>query len=266
MPSIYGAPLRYLLHPAEDLVHLQAQLLAELEVLVRDAELAEVVPVEQGVAQLVVLVAQLDDGSFELSALLVAEAPGERTCGHVAHDDLDGEHLEPAGLYRRVVYLLDEFGRDAVGLQVGEDRGAHGRVGTSLVLPRAALLGVESGRVVLVAVDEHALLVRREHLLRLAFVQQLLSHSLASPSGPLPSRRRLRRCAARARGRRGPRGPCRGARAPPLSPPAAPGNPPPPPTPASPLPGPPRRRRRGSCQPRRARAGRAPSTPPRRPG
>ena len=44
----------------EGLVDLQAELFAELEVLVGDAELPEVVPVEQRVAELVVLVAQLD--------------------------------------------------------------------------------------------------------------------------------------------------------------------------------------------------------------
>src|SRR4051812_41277096 len=43
----------------EYLVDPEAQLLAELEVLVGDAQLAEVIPVEQGVAEVVVLIAQL---------------------------------------------------------------------------------------------------------------------------------------------------------------------------------------------------------------
>src|SRR5919112_5993236 len=51
----------------EDLVDLEAQLLAELQVLVGDTELPEVIPVQQGVSELVVLVAQLDYRGLELA-------------------------------------------------------------------------------------------------------------------------------------------------------------------------------------------------------
>src|SRR5215210_5864277 len=54
----------------EGLVDLQPELLAELEVLVGDAELPEVVPVQHGVSELVVLVAQLHDRGLELPTLL----------------------------------------------------------------------------------------------------------------------------------------------------------------------------------------------------
>ena len=79
------------------------------------------------------------------------------------------------------VHLLDEVCRHAVSLEVGEDGCAHGRVGPALVFPRAAFLRVECSRVVLVAVDEHAVFVRRENLLRLSFVEQFFRHFPASP-------------------------------------------------------------------------------------
>src|SRR3712207_7926081 len=85
-----------------------------------------------------------------------------------------------SGLYGRIVHLLDVVGRYAVDLEVGEDGRAHGRVRAALVLPRPALLRVERRGVVLVAVDEDALLVGREHLFRLAFVKKFFSHPQAS--------------------------------------------------------------------------------------
>src|SRR5918995_1199584 len=135
----------------EDFVDLEAELLAEFQVLVGDPELPEVVPVQQGVSEFIVLVAKLYYRGFELPPFLEAEQPGEGTRGDVADHYLDRQHVELPGLYGRVVDLLDEVGGDAVRLEVGEDRRAHGGVGLALVLPRTALLCIERRRFVLVA-------------------------------------------------------------------------------------------------------------------
>src|SRR5215213_2764019 len=186
----------------EDLVDLETQLLAELEVLVGDAQLAEVVPVEQGIAEVVVLVAQLHYRGPELAALLEAEQAAQRTGGDVADHDLDGQHVQPLRRYGGLVHLLDEVGRDAVCFEVGEDRRAHGRVGLALVLPRPALLRVERRRIILVTVQQNALVVRSKDLLGLAFVQQIFSHPPTSFSVPRPDQRPRPGCAGRSLGRR----------------------------------------------------------------
>src|SRR3712207_7383293 len=52
------------------------------------------VPVEHGIPEPVVFVAELNDRGPKPSPFLVTEAFGERAGGYVAHYDFDGEHLE----------------------------------------------------------------------------------------------------------------------------------------------------------------------------
>ena len=129
------------------------------------------VSVHQRVAQIVVLVGELDGRLVEHDAFLNAEALCEGTGGNVADDDLeryDGDLLDQS---LALGELLDEMRRHALLLQQLEHMVAHDVVDDALAGDRALLEAVECGRIVLVVYDDQVRVVGCEYLLGLAFVQ-----------------------------------------------------------------------------------------------
>ena len=130
------------------------------------------VVVEQGVAQVVVLIGQLEGGLVKDDALLHAVPLGEGAGGDVAHNDLQGDdgHLFHQGL--PVVQLLDQVGGDALLLQPGHEQIAHLVVDDSLAGDGPLFQAVEGGGVVLIGDDQLLRIVGGVDLLGLALVEQ----------------------------------------------------------------------------------------------
>ena len=128
------------------------------------------VSVHQRVAQVVVLVGELDGGIIKDDALFHAKTLGEGTGGDVADDDFqghDGDLLHGGLPFRQ---LFDEMGGDALGLQLAHHVVAHAVVDDALAGDAALLDAVECGGVVLVVHDDHIGIVGCEYLLGLAFI------------------------------------------------------------------------------------------------
>ena len=129
------------------------------------------VSVHQRIAEVVVLVRELDGRLVEHDTFLNAEALGEGTGGNVADDDLERHDGDLLDQILALGELLDEMRRHALLLQQLEHMVAHDVVNDALAGDRALLEAVECGRVVLVVYDDQIRVVGREYLLGLAFVQ-----------------------------------------------------------------------------------------------
>ena len=157
------------------------------------------IAVHEGIAQVVILVGELDGGRVEHDALLHAEALGEGAGGDVADDDLQGDdgHLFHGGL--PVAELLHIVGRHALLLQAAHQVVGHAVVDGPLAGDGALLQAVEGGGVVLVGHDHNIGVAGGEDLLGLALVellQFLVRHIKTPPFGfydpLLPPRRPCR--------------------------------------------------------------------------
>ena len=125
--------------------------------------------------QVVVLVAELQDGGLELGTLGHAHAQGEVAGGDVADDDLQGHDLDLLYKGVAVVDLLHIMGGDALFLQLLHQGIGQLVVHDALVADGALLLAVTGGGIVLV-VDHYDLGVAgSENLLGLAFVHLLFN-------------------------------------------------------------------------------------------
>ena len=137
--------------------------------------------VHQGVAQVVVLIGQLEGGLVKDDALLHAVPLGEGAGGDVAHDDFQGDdgHLLHQGL--PVVELFDQMGGDALLLQPGHEQVAHLVVDDALARDGTLFQAVEGGSVVLIGDDQLLGVVSGVDLLGLALVEQFLFFHGSSP-------------------------------------------------------------------------------------
>ena len=108
------------------------------------------------IAQLVVLVIELDDGAGQRRALVDAEALGERTGGDIADDHFAGDDLDFADQLLAHVHGADEVGRHADLVQAREDIFRDTVVEDALAFNRRVFLIVEGGGVILEMLDESA--------------------------------------------------------------------------------------------------------------
>ena len=139
------------------------------------AESQGIVVVDERIMQVVVLVAELQDGGLELGTLGHAHAQGEVAGGDVADDDLQGHDLDLLYKGVAVVDLLHIVGGDALFLQLLHQGIGQLVVHDALVADGALLLAVTGGGIVLV-VDHYDLGVAgSENLLGFAFVHLLFN-------------------------------------------------------------------------------------------
>ena len=139
--------------------------------------------VHHGIAQLVILVAVLDDGALQLGALGQAQTLGQAAGGDVAHDDLQGHDVYLLHQGLPVGDLLDVMGGDAVALQHLHQEIGDAVVDHALAGDGALLQAVEGGGVILVGHQHHIGIIRRENLLGLTFIELLqLLHGNTPPS------------------------------------------------------------------------------------
>ena len=139
-----------------------------------------VIFVDQGIAQIVVLIGELNGRSVERDAFLHAVALGEGTGGNVPDNDFqrnDGNLLHE-GL--ALAELLHEMGGDAFLFEPLHQQIAHPVVDDALALNGSFFQTVESGGVVLVVDDQQFGIIRAEYLFGLSFVKLLtLNHASA---------------------------------------------------------------------------------------
>ena len=136
------------------------------------------VVVDERVAELVLLVADVDDGVRRLRSLRDVEPLGHRTRDDVAHDNLQGEYRDAAAELVAVVELFDEMGRYTVLNQIFEYDSGYLVVKQPLRLYRRLLDVVVCRGVVLVMDNDKVGVVRQEHLFCLALVEHFaLFHS-----------------------------------------------------------------------------------------
>ena len=127
--------------------------------------------VDQRVAQLVLLVADVENDVRRLRALLDAEALGHRTGDDVAHDHLQRNDRHLAADLVAVVDRLDVVGLDAGLLELLENNRRNGIVQHALSLDRGLLDVVESRSRILVVDDDLIGIVGAENLFCLALVE-----------------------------------------------------------------------------------------------
>jgi hypothetical protein len=123
-----------------------------------------------GIAELVVLVIELDDRARQLRALLDAQALRQRARGDIAHDHLERNDLDLANQLLAHVEPLDEVGRHADVVEVLEDVLGDPVVEDPLAFDDLVLLCIEGGRVVLEVLDQRSRFRSFVEDLRLAFV------------------------------------------------------------------------------------------------
>ena len=131
------------------------------------------VGVQQGIAQVVILVGEFDGGLVEDHAFFHAVALGEGTGGDVADDDLQRHDADLLHQGFPLGQLLNEVGGNAAALQLRHQAVAHLVVDDTLAYDGALLQAVEGSGVVLVVHDQQFGIVGSEDLLGLAFVQLL---------------------------------------------------------------------------------------------
>ena len=129
------------------------------------------VVVDQRVAQLLALVAEVIDRVRRLHALFDTQPLGHRAGNDVAYDHLQRNDRHPTAQLIAVIEFLEEVGLHAGPLQLAEDDRRDGVVDHPLVLDRRLLDVVEGRRGILVADDDPLGIVRAEDLLRLALVE-----------------------------------------------------------------------------------------------
>ena len=111
---------------------------------------------DQRIAEVVVLVVELDDRAGQGGALLDAEPLGHRPRRHVAHHYLEGDDLDLVDELLAHVQPAHEMGRHADLVQPQHDVFGDAVVEHALAADHALLLGVEGAGVVLEILDDRA--------------------------------------------------------------------------------------------------------------
>ena len=136
--------------------------------------------VDQGIAQIVVFIGELNGRSVEGNAFLHAVALGEGTGGNVPDNDFqrhDGNFLNEGFT---LAELLHEMGGDAFLLEPLHQQIAHPVVDNALALNGTLFQAVESGGVVLVVDNQQCGVIRAEYLFGLSFIKLFtLDHASA---------------------------------------------------------------------------------------
>jgi len=129
--------------------------------------------VQQGVAQSVIFIGELDGGVLENNALFHAIVLGKGTGGDIADNDLQrhDRNLLHQGLPG--IQLLDEVGGNALLFQHLHEPVAHLVVDNTLTGNGALLQTVEGGGVVLVFYNQKLRVVGLEYFFCFSFVQLL---------------------------------------------------------------------------------------------
>ena len=134
------------------------------------AEGGDVLLRDHRIAELIVLVVELDDRARQLGAFLDAEALRQRAGGNVAHDNLEWDDLHLADQLLAHVEPLDEVSRNPDVVEVLEDVFGDPVVEDALAFDHLVLLRIEGGRVVLEVLDQRSGLRSFIKDLRLAFI------------------------------------------------------------------------------------------------
>src|SRR5699024_1781080 len=130
-----------------------------------------VVIVDEGIAQRVVLVAELQNRAEQLFSFLHAHALGKASRSYVADNHFQGNDIH--FLYGRlpVRQLLHKMGGNSGLLKLLEHIVGHAVVHHTLAGDGSFFLSVERGGVIFVIHDYHAVHIRREYFLCFSFIQ-----------------------------------------------------------------------------------------------
>ena len=139
-----------------------------------------VILVDQGIAQVIVLIGEFDGRRVETDAFLYTVTLGERAGRDVTDDDFqrnDGNFLNEGFPLTEFLY---EMGGNAFLLEPLHQQVAHVVVDNTLTLNGTLFQAVESGCVVLVIDDKQFGIIRAENLLGLSFIKLFtLDHACA---------------------------------------------------------------------------------------
>src|SRR5262249_4766162 len=105
-------------------------------------------------AELIVLVIDLDDGARQLRALLEPKPLGQRACRDVAYHHFERNDFHFADQLLAHVEAPDEVGRNSNVVQVLKDVFRDPIVENALAFDHVVLLRVEGGRIVLEVLDQ----------------------------------------------------------------------------------------------------------------
>ncbi len=159
---------------AQYVVHLKRHRVDRVEFrLGRPSEQHRVLGIDQRIIERVGFVVVFDDRMLELFAFFAAQPLGHRARHDIAHHGLGRDYLQAPAEHLAIVEAAHEVSRDAVALEQREEQLRHAVVHHTLVLDRAALLGVERGRVVLEVGDYEVGVGGRVELFRLALVKHV---------------------------------------------------------------------------------------------
>src|SRR5262249_34642979 len=134
------------------------------------AEGGDVLFRDHRVAELLVLVVELDDRARQLGALLDAEALRQRARRHVAHDHLERNDLDLANELLAHAQASDEVGRHPDVVEMLEYVLGDSIVEHALAFDDLVLLRIEGGRVILEILNQRSGLRSFVEDLRLAFI------------------------------------------------------------------------------------------------
>src|SRR5882757_1664587 len=136
----------------------------------RPADRGDVLLGDHRIAELVVLVIELDDRARQLRAFLDAEALRQGAGRDIAHNHLDRNDLDLANQLLTHVEPADEVGGNADVVEMLEDVFGDPVVEYALAFDDLVLLCVERGRIVLEVLDQRSRLRSFVKDLRLAFI------------------------------------------------------------------------------------------------
>ena len=149
----------------------------------RPVERRDVLLGDERVAELVLLVAELDDRTRQRRAFLDAQLLGQRAGRHISADHFQGNDLDLADQLLAHVDSFQEVGRDADAVQLHHHEFADAVVEHALAIQYGTLFVVERGGVVLEVLDQGARLRPLVQDLRLALIDLAALGHVASP-GP----------------------------------------------------------------------------------
>ena len=124
-----------------------------------------------GIAERIILVAELEYGLFKGSTLRETKTLCERACGDIAHDDLKGNDLYGLDRSLTLIELFNEMGGNALCFEH-----LHELIGNDIVYRTLSCYGslffaVECGRIVLIGNDINILYIGRIYLFCLALIE-----------------------------------------------------------------------------------------------
>ena len=123
------------------------------------------------IAQIVVLIGNFESRLIEFDAFFHAVSLGERTCGHITHDDFQRQDLHCLDQSFSIAQLLDQMSRNTFFLQDLKDDVGHGVVDNTLACDLSFFLAVKCCGVVLIIYDECLRIVCLKYFLCLAFIK-----------------------------------------------------------------------------------------------